>query len=477
MNLPHAAMPTIEKIAKDIQVAERSSYQIHQRAYSVNYDLNRNLVSYQRDKTEPVSRWCKFKEAFSAHFVRYVISRLLIKHGRIMDPFAGSGTALFTSAALGLDCIGVELMPNAIEIIDVRKSLSDLDGRKIAFELDKFADSRIWECDGLSSPFNHLAITRGAFPSDAEFQLGRYRHEAAQVYDPRFRRLLSFAAMCVLEDISYTSKDGQYLRWDSRAPGRLPRGTGFRKRAVSSFTSAICQKLGQISEDIQNPSGFSEYLTCPSPRGEVSVIPGSALEILPDIESLSVDAVITSPPYCNRYDYTRTYALELAMLGIGEDELKRLRQSMLSCTVENKEKSHLYEREGPEFYQAVKAYEHQELLGLILSFLESCLSANLLNNNGIVTMLSNYFKEMSLIIFQWARILKPGAPLIMVNDNVRYQGVHVPVDLILADIAHKAGFQIEHIWLLPVGKGSSSQQTIAHGRQTVRKCVYVWRMR
>jgi len=45
---------------------------------------------------------------------------------------------------------------------------------------------------------------------------------------------------------------------------------------------------------------------------------------------------MTSPPYCNRYDYTRTYALELALLGIDEQGLLRLRQEMLSCTVENR---------------------------------------------------------------------------------------------------------------------------------------------
>ena len=477
MEIPRVALSAIDKIAEDIQLAERSTYQTHRRAFSVNHDLHRNFVSYQHDKTQPVSRWCRYKEAFSADFVRYVISRLHIKQGCVMDPFAGSGTALFASASSGLDSIGVELMPNAMEIIEVRKSISDLNPDKIAFELERFAQDRRWEFDGPSIPFNHLVITRGAFPAQTDFQLGRYRHEVAQVPDPRLRRLFSFAAMCVLEDISYTSKDGQYLRWDSRAPRRRTRNTGFQKRAILSFTSAICQKLRQISEDIQDPTVSSDHLTCPLPSDEISAIPGSALDVLPDMASLSVDAVITSPPYCNRYDYTRTYALELAMLGVGEDELKRLRQSMLSCTVENKEKSHLHEREGQEFCRGVRAFEQQELLGMILSFLQACQSANLLNNNGIVTMLINYFKEMSLIIFQCARILKPGSPLIMVNDNVRYQGVHIPVDLILADIALEAGFEIEHIWLLPVGKGSSSQQTIAHGREMVRKCVYVWRMR
>ncbi|PGH38851.1 MAG: modification methylase, partial [Candidatus Nephrothrix sp. EaCA] len=50
------------------------------------------------------------------------------------------------------------------------------------------------------------------------------------------------------------------------------------------------------------------------------------------------DFIVTSPPYCNRYDYTRTYALELIYLGNNSDQVRRLRQAMLSCTVENKEK-------------------------------------------------------------------------------------------------------------------------------------------
>lgn len=57
---------------------------------------------------------------------------------------------------------------------------------------------------------------------------------------------------------------------------------------------------------------------------------------MPALPGNSYDAVVTSPPYCNRYDYTRTYALELALLGIGEDEISKLRQEMLSCTVENR---------------------------------------------------------------------------------------------------------------------------------------------
>jgi hypothetical protein len=63
----------------------------------------------------------------------------------------------------------------------------------------------------------------------------------------------------------------------------------------------------------------------------------------------------------------------------------------------------------------------------------------------------------------------------IVNDNVQYGGIQVPVDYITCDIARDIGFSVDHIWNLPSGKGNSSQQMAIHGRQEVRKSVYVLR--
>lgn len=63
----------------------------------------------------------------------------------------------------------------------------------------------------------------------------------------------------------------------------------------------------------------------------------------------------------------------------------------------------------------------------------------------------------------------------MVNDNVRYAGVSISVDLILSAMAESLGFEVEHILVLPNGKGNSSQQMGQHGREALRKCVYIWR--
>jgi hypothetical protein len=98
-----------------------------------------------------------------------------------------------------------------------------------------------------------------------------------------------------------------------------------------------------------------------------------------------------------------------------------------------------------------------------------------LSNPNVPGLVANYFLEMAQVVFELARVLKPGGHLVMVNDNVRYHGEEVPVDLILSDFAESAGLTVEKIWVLPRGKGNSSQQMGRWGRQELRKCVYLWK--
>ncbi len=95
-------------------------------------------------------------------------------------------------------------------------------------------------------------------------------------------------------------------------------------------------------------------------------------------------------------------------------------------------------------------------------------------NRHVVRLIEGYFFEMALIISELGRILRPGGTVIMVNDNVQYHGEEVPTDLILSDFAEQSGFVCEKIWVLPRGKGNSSQQMRRFGRREIRKCVYKW---
>lgn len=440
----------------------------------INSDLNRRIVSFQGNKSANGHRWCSYREGFSDELIRYAIQKTNVRCGRILDPFAGSGTALFAANAFGLDAVGIELLPNSVEMIEIHRLTRLADTRKLPEALRKFRDGCVWEKPGPTCKLRYLRITESAYPPQTERHLERFVYEAREVGDPTQARLLLFAAMCVLENISYTRKDGQYLRWDHRSGRSVGRKKRFEKHDIASFSCAIRAKLTEIADDIE--IGSNGPVDAKVGQGLTTLLPGSCLHLLPRLQSSSFDGIVTSPPYCNRYDYTRTYALELAFLGVSEPGIRELRQAMLCCTVENREKNEASDLfDTAVWQQGSRAFANQTLLQLIISYLELCRRSRILNNTGIARMVRNYFLEMAIVIADCHRVLRPGAPVVMVNDNVQYQGVSIPVDLILSDIARKIGFTIEKIWVLPRGKGNSSQQMERHGRQETRKCVYVWR--
>jgi DNA modification methylase len=437
--------------------------------------LNRTLVSFQANKSRAVYRWYKYKEGFSADLVTYFLNGLeLAAPARLLDPFAGSGTTLFVGSEQGMAADGIELLPIGQEIMAARQivetGLTDIELRK----LSQWADTNPWEkADG--SPLPELRITQGAYPELTYKHISGYLaciNEEA----PRLKTLLRFALLCVLESVSYTRKDGQYLRWDYRSNRRQGAST-FDKGTILPFTQAIQSKLKEILHDLADKPVPTDLFTDDSKpkgdKGKVSVLNGSCLDILSTLEESVYDGIITSPPYCNRYDYTRTYALELALLGVDEVGIVALRQAMLSCTVENRPKE-LTEL-NPSWKFAIQATDSQELLQSILTYLENERLEKRLNNAGISRMVKGYFYEMACVIQECGRVLKPGAPIVMVNDNVRFAGANISVDLILSDIAHQLGFDVEAIYVLPGAKGNSSQQMGLHGREAMRKCVYVWK--
>lgn len=453
--------------ALDQRLTER--YRAH---LKVEPALNRQLVSFQANKTRPSYRWYKFKEAFSASLVEYLLNRHQVAVGTVLDPFAGIGTTLFAATGIGLDADGIELLPIGQEVITSRLQIKEHglseDDRQI---IKRWIDQRPWRDSQSLSHLPVLRITDGAYSHDTTRTIEQYLY-AMSLTSESVQAALKLGLLSILESVSYTRKDGQYLRWDARS-GRRQGAKPFDKGPILTFDKAIKAKLHEILRDASTKDTADTLFPRETSQGNVRMLKGSVLDVLPTLHPDYYSAIVTSPPYCNRYDYTRTYALELALLGINEHGLSTLRQQMLSCTVENREKDLL--KINPSWQPAITAANRQDLLQTILQYLEEQKAQGKLNNNGIPRMVRGYFYEMACVILECARVLKSNAPMCMVNDNVRYAGASISVDLILSDIAEQLGFHTEKIMVLPNGKGNSSQQMGRHGREVLRKCVYVWR--
>jgi hypothetical protein len=443
--------------------------------------FNRQHVSFQANKDEPIYRWFKYKEGFSSGLVRYFLTKYSEKPGKLLDPFAGVGTTLFAGQSIGWESCGIELLPVGIFVMQTRMALTRIEPTRLKDSIQTF-----WpefnKVNPSSIHFHHIPITKDAFPDNTETALNRYLTYCQTVIDKDVQTVLKFAAFSILEEISYTRKDGQYLRWDYRSKRDLG-GKPFNKGKIHSFEQALKHKLSQIVSDLAPQSDSLFETPCNNQHNAlpVMVIEGSCLEKIPTLEDGSFDFIMTSPPYCNRYDYTRTYALELAFLGSDSESVRRLRQELLSCTVENKEKidllSHLYSSFGRSktFDSVLHVYNSSKAMREVNSILNELNKLEKLNNTNIPRMVRNYFLEMCFVISEMVRVTRRGGYCVMVNDNVRYGGEEIPVDLILSEFAEAFGFKTEAILVLPRGKGNSSQQMGKYGRTEIRKCVYIWR--
>jgi len=468
--------PTTPSVSTD---AREALYAAYADVLKVNAKLDRSLVSFRGNKAEPFYRWFKYKEGFSSALVAYCVNELADTTGTLLDPFAGAGAALFASRELGWNAIGVEVLPVGTYAMAARLAAEGVTP-------ESFGDM-VTEVNGISFGdwydaeyrFRHITITDGAFSEVTERNIASFRAFCdKKIRNANIRRLFEFACFAVLEEVSYTRKDGQYLRWDHRSP-KARSASCFNKGPIAPFRRAIIRKLQTIADDLIQADTWGAASVA-ARRGSIDIRSGSCLDQLPQLPPGSVDFILTSPPYCNRYDYTRTYALELAFLGYGDEDVKQLRQSLLSCTVENREKEDylrdLYDSLGcPERFATVhQVFHEQGALGEILEALDIHKAAGQLNNSNIPRMVRNYFYEMAFVLAECARVLRPGGVAVMVNDNVRYAGQEIPVDLILSDLASAFGLSTKHIWYLPRGKGNSSQQMGEHGRRELRKSICVW---
>ena len=245
---------------------------------AINTELSRALVSFQANKAQPIYRWFKYKEAFSTAFVQWILAQFRPRTARapvVLDPFAGGGTTLLTAAQRGWQSVGIELLSPALAAIHARMLAMHIDAERFKRAVDQVAGIDWYRpCDDRFF-LRHLRITRGAYAPETETALANYASYVAHVRDPDTRELMRFAAMCVLEEISYTRKDGQYLRWDSRSPRDLR--SQFNKGAISEFPAAIAKQLQMMAADLAQ-------------REDVHMVPptlmqGSLLEKLPTLRN------------------------------------------------------------------------------------------------------------------------------------------------------------------------------------------------
>ena len=399
-----------------------------------------SLVSYVGNKNIPFLRIYRYKEAFAFSFVKDFLRRFEASpDDYVFDPFSGLGTTMFTSMLSGMPSVGIDKLPVAYFISKTLPLLLLLNEN----ELKEMWMSLIPMIEK-SQPADvamDVPIMKVAFNEETLLTLRKLKSTIDGLSDPH-RDIFLLLFFSILEECSFTSKDGQFLRLK-------------RNKRLSNPVEAMSRKVAQVEEDVRRIKMFFSHSSI-----DEKIMPDVYLGDTRDLSDIKFrkkpTIIITSPPYANRYDYTRTYSLELCFHFVKNfEELKAIRFGILRSHIESKIKR----GEIPP-HPVIK--EVVESLG-----------RKKLNNPKIPGMIVTYFIDMQKVIKEWFKVLAPGAKVAMVVDNVRFEGELIPVDLVLSEMAEEAGFEVKEI-IVARYKGNSSQQMKKYGKVPVRESIVIW---
>lgn len=460
----------------------------YSRILEITEKFDRQSVSYQLSKKDVLHSWLKYKEGFSANLVNILLDEMEAGSGDlIMDPFLGSGTTALVCQMRGINSIGYDIMPISDVSIKAKANCLDYDLSELKGMLN--AVQQLTVPVGYNTHISSVTITEDAYPEGTAIFLqyiSEWRDNSN--YSDIAKNLLTLCIINSLERISYTTKSGQYLSWDCRSPkvikaNEVRKAKGKKLIPEQFVRDKILPAKDTIIAELKHVIGDIEIVQKNSQVGRTANLNYDIKSVLYEIPKLPeniLKGVITSPPYCNRYDYTRTYALELVYLGIGEKELKKMRQDLLSCTVESRSKIEelrkVYTENGFEerFEYIYETIQSNPVFKEILVALEARQSNGDLNNNGVIRMVEGYFTELAFLYAELFRVCKHGATVAFVNDNVRYGGEVIPVDFLSCSFAEQFGFKVKKIYSLKQQKGNSSQQMAKYGRVPLRKSITIW---
>ncbi len=403
-------------------------------------------VTPSEAKRLPVYNWFVYPHSFSPTLVHLLIDRFGLTGGdRIFDPFVGAGTTLLRAKESDISAVGLDMLPISAALTNAKVVHYDTvalkgDIARLTEALEN-ADSTPSEDDPLlSMARTPETIVARAFDEATLRQIVRIKGDIARSASSSDNHaFLLVGLLAILEAFSLTRKSGGWLKIVGKKPG-----TG-----ATNIMRAYLDRVTRMAADVVASQVTKHH-------GEWVVKVGDARDPHPDLGQF--DAVISSPPYLNRHDYTRVLALELLVGFLGaRDDLKNLRYNLLCSHPEAK------------LRPVSPGYIAPEGLATILAELRGRKA-----DPRVVRIVEAYFQDMYAVLRALGGTTTKGGHVAFVLGNVRFSGVSIPVDEMVAEVGEAAGLEWEAT-LVARRRNNSAQQMRAYGRDPSREGVIIWR--
>ncbi|TFF92007.1 hypothetical protein EU545_02330 [Candidatus Thorarchaeota archaeon] len=378
---------------------------------------NRGL-NFAPNKDRYVHRWTKYIEGFSEEFVFDAFNRFSLEEGNlVLDPFAGSGTVNVCAKMRNLDSVGVEINPTICRILRAKTNWRT-DPRSILNTYEKLSFD---EPAKIEAP-QFLRYKKQFNPRILENIL-RIKGQILHVENTSIRQYLDVAFLSILLPSSNLKRSPSIgYDWD-------------KSETLEDELPLILfdESIHQIVHDLQYVR--NEYDVDASCR--VYTADSKELDLS---NEYAFDAVVTSPPYLNSFDYVGNYKLEIGWLDDASStkDLRHLRDRMILC-------DNVSRRMIRDYALRPRLFDH-DWLDYIMSAVKPRMTERVgIRRTDYSVLLRKYFEDIFLVLQNIFGTMRAGGEVAWVVGDSLILDVYVPTDLLTMEIAETVGFKPEGI--------------------------------
>lgn len=378
------------------------------------------LVNFKQNIKCPKHNWYNYKQGYAKRLVNKIITDANIDNNLyVLDPFCGVGTTNLTALDLGYKSLGFDINPMAI--LATRVKTHFYSNEEIS-TLENLIETFVLPNEKSEIDAGKVVIT--SFTEEVLDILLKIKFYVESLKDRTMQDVFRLALVSIIDDCSLKVKDGNGLKFKKNY------------KPIPDLVGHYLSKLSGMLSDIK----FSNS------NGETDIFFGSMMndDTFSNIEDKKVGLCIFSPPYANCFDYCEVYKLEFWIGGFvsSYSDFEKYRSIAM--------RSHVNSKFDHNIYNENKTVD-------IISNLVS--SFNVWNKN-IPDMLRGYFDDMHRLLLNIKKVLVKGGKCYIVVANSGYKGILVPTDLLIADIAHNIGFDVNNIYHARKIRSSSQQMQI-----------------